>query len=62
VSNLDGPGGIVGSASLDTIRDDEDGRFPAVGEMKFDLADVDNLRRQGVLEAVIVSPEERRRK
>jgi hypothetical protein len=52
LADIDGPGGILGQAGPCFLH--EVGFLPAIGQMTFDVADLDFIESQGLLSAVIV--------
>jgi hypothetical protein len=55
-SDIDGPGGILGQAGPSRLRPANAGKhafLPAVGEMAFDTADLDEMEKKGTLVDVI---------
>ena len=52
VAAIDGPGMILGQAGPCVVR--QTGNLPAIGVMQFDVADLNNLENQGLLQFVIL--------
>lgn len=52
IEPIDGPGAVLGSAGPCIIR--AAGRLPAIGSMRFDIADMPNLETRNQLESVIL--------
>src|SRR5690606_11251653 len=52
LENIDGPGNVLGQAGPCFVRDTT--FLPAVGMMRFDIADLDQLDADGLLQTVIM--------
>jgi hypothetical protein len=54
VRTIDGEGGILGQATVDSWRVDSDGGLPYIGYLRLDIDDIANIEASGVLDSTIL--------